>query len=86
MYGDEFIDSVPVKYDGVIDLSVCKPVEIASVLKDKRRMAVVKSSNKSISFIYWLYFYGVAFDIILKEKVHFYSNALELAISKITSK
>lgn len=86
VYQNEFIDSIPFNYNKVIDLSVCKPEHIALALKDQRRTAIVKSSNKPISFMYWLYFYGITFEIIYKQKVEYYSNALELSITKLNSK
>lgn len=86
VYKDEFVDSIPRTYNKVIDLSVCNPEQTALELKDKRRLAIVKSSNISIKINYWLYFYGILFDIINKRKVKFYSNALELAISQFNQK
>lgn len=83
---NEFIAAIPLNYDKVLDLSVCNPTFTASELKTKRKMMVVKSSSKSISFIYWLYFYSITFEIIYKNKVNYYSNALEQTISKLFAK
>lgn len=82
---DEFVNAIPFNYNKVIDLSVCKPEFTAKELKDKRRYAIVKSVNNPISFMFWLYFYGFAFEIIYKEKVEYYSNAIEQTLSKIYS-
>ncbi len=79
----EFVESIPENFDKVIDLSVCNPQLLARQLKEQRRLAIVKSSNKSISLMHWLYFYGIVFEIILNEEIEFYSNAIELAITKI---
>ena len=80
---DEFIDAIPNMCDKVIDLSVCNPKKIVDTIKIKRKMIVIRSSNKSISFMMWLYFYSILFEIIFKNEIQFYSNAFEQAISKI---
>jgi hypothetical protein len=82
---DEFVNAIPLNYNKVLDLSVCKPEFTARELKDKRRDAIVKSVTKSISFMLWLYFYGLAFEIIYKQKAEYYSNAIDQTISKIYS-
>lgn len=82
---DEFINGIPLHYNKVIDLSVCKPKFTADELKVKRRDAIVKSVNKPISFMLWIYFYGLAFEIIYKQKAKYYSNAIEQTFSKIYS-
>ena len=82
---DEFVNAIPLNYNKVLDLSVCKPEFTARELKDKRRDAIVKSVTKSISFMLWLYFYGLAFEIIYKQKAEYYSKAIDQTISKIYS-
>jgi len=82
---DEFVNAIPLNYNKVLDLSVCKPEFTARELKDKRRDEIVKSVTKSISFMLWLYFYGLAFEIIYKQKAEYYSNAIDQTISKIYS-
>ena len=82
---DEFVNAIPLNYNKVLDLSVCKPEFTARELKDKRRDAIVKSVTKSISFMLWLYFYGLAFEIIYKQKAEYYTNAIDQTISKIYS-
>lgn len=80
---EELVESIPLTFNGTIDLSVCSPINTAALLKDKRRMAVVKSSDKTIGFIYWLYFYAIVFKVIKQGGVKFYSNALESAIEQL---
>lgn len=82
---DEFVNAIPLNYNNVLDLSVCKPEFTAEELKDKRRNAIVKSVSKSISFMLWLYFYGLAFEIIYKQKAEYYSNAIDQTFSKLYS-
>lgn len=84
---NEFVSAFPEDYNKVVDLSVCNPKVTANRLKMEREKMLVKSSiGKSISFIYWLYFYSVAFDVIYKNKVSSYSQVLEQTIKKLFTK
>jgi hypothetical protein len=81
-----FLEAIPVHYDKTLDLSVCKPANLAQALKQQRKLMVVKSSSKSIGFVFWIYVYSVIFQIIHTKKIDYYSTAIEKAIFKINEK
>ncbi len=82
---DEFIDAIPLNYNKIIDLSVCMPENTAKDLKHKRRNAIVKSVDKPIDFLLWLYIYGLTFEIISDQQAPSFPEAFELTFNKLYS-
>lgn len=58
----DVIEAVPRAYNGIIDLCVCHPKELALELRRLRRDCVVKFTEGTTTPAFWLYFYRVLFE------------------------
>lgn len=82
---DEFVDAIPLEYNKIIDLSVCKPEQAAKKLRQSRKYAIVKSVNKPINLFVWLYIYALTFEIVFNNQAKSYPDAIEQTFFKLYS-
>jgi hypothetical protein len=54
------LEAVPETWNGVLDLCVCHPLDLASALR-RERMCLVRYTSVSATPAYWLYFYVALF-------------------------
>jgi hypothetical protein len=76
----DVIEAVPADYDGIIDLCVCHPEELALELRRARRDCVVKFSESTATPAFWLYFYVALFTKLQNAEMT-YLDAIESTIT-----
>jgi hypothetical protein len=72
----DVIAAVPDRFNGILDLCVCHPKELAKTLERLRPRCLVRSSNREATPVFWLYFYDVL-TTILQTRRTTYTAALE---------
>lgn len=77
---EDVIKAVPPDYDGIIDLCVCHPKELALGLRRVRRECVVKFPEDAATPALWLFFYEVLLTK-LRDAEMTYLAAVESTIS-----
>lgn len=75
----EVVEAVPPSFDGVIDLCVCHPRELALELRRLRRECVVRFIERDATPAFWLYFYIVVFKKLAASRMT-YLEAVESTI------
>lgn len=66
---EDVIEAVPHSYNGIIDLCVCHPKELALELRRLRQDCVVRFVEGSATPAFWLYFYLVVFKKLLDSRI-----------------
>ena len=78
---DSILEVIPNNYYGVIDLSVCHPVNLAlAIRKEKGIDNIIRYSLKASTPAYWLSFYKGFFRLLYEEDLN-YLTAFETTIN-----
>jgi hypothetical protein len=72
---DELLKCIPQDFDGIVDLSVCKPVGLPEMIKSRAPRTVVRATTEKLDAVGWLHFYAHLF-LTLGERKCSYSEAL----------
>lgn len=65
---DEFVSSIPEDYSGVLDLCVCHPCALISLMIAKRPNCTVRYTPQKVRPRFWLYYYEGLFRLLSAEK------------------
>ena len=60
----EFVSSIPEDYSGVLDLCVCHPTELISLIIAKRPNCTVRYTPQKVRPRFWLYYYEGLFRLL----------------------
>lgn len=72
----EILNHIPNDFNGIVDLCVCSPKELAMGIRKTKMNCVVKYTNGKAIPSFWLHFYSVLFNYLKNNDVY-YLDGLE---------
>lgn len=76
----EIVQTIPISFDGIIDLCICHPTQLSFLIRKKRPNCLVRYIPNKATPAFWLHFYLVLFKHLQKTD-NTYLTALEEVIA-----
>lgn len=75
---DNVVDAIPQSFNGVIDLCVCHPNQLAKKIREARPNVTVKYTAAPATPLMWLNFYSILFHHLHEKPADYVSSLVQL--------
>ena len=83
---EKMVNLIPDTFTGIVDLCVCHPKKLASLIRQKKPNCLVKFIDNEATPFLWLYFYSILFRYLKEDEITYLKALEDTAIEFFKSK
>jgi hypothetical protein len=69
----KILDEIPSSFSGILDLSVCDPIELAILVKNHRPNCLARLIDRKVTPMWWFYFYLAFYKTISTDSLDYFT-------------